>query len=153
MIKELYTSNFRRKSKECLQRAGNRCEGIQDNGERCNLEHRSVQSNKRGQPYILYLHAAHINQDPHNPEPELKALCPSCHMKLDRNGVTQRGHRHRRGYEVIGLNLLLYEMRSAGLEIERTEEGWKYRLGELEGIGAHPLDALVAAIEWTKGQQ
>lgn len=41
-------------------------------------------SRRTGVEYTVYLHAAHMQMhDTPNPQPKLKALCPTCHGRLD----------------------------------------------------------------------
>ncbi len=49
----------------------------------CGIAHRSPAISRRGEPYIIYLCAAHLDHDPWNPNPRLAALCPSCHGHYD----------------------------------------------------------------------
>lgn len=60
----------------CKERAGWRCE-------ECLVKQHSIRVSRRGTPYFIYLHAAHINDDPENPAPELRCLCISCHARYD----------------------------------------------------------------------
>jgi hypothetical protein len=100
-------------------------------------------------PYIVYLHAAHVNHDPENPEAELKALCPACHMKYDRQ--TERtpasaASTHRYGYQVISETRLLREARGAGLSITQQDDRYSWQVSGLAGIATDVLDAIGSAL-------
>jgi hypothetical protein len=43
-----------------------------------------VRSPRTGNPYVIYLQAAHVNHDHDNPFPKLKAVCPICHARYYR---------------------------------------------------------------------
>lgn len=60
----------------CKERAGWRCE-------ECGVEQFTQLVSRRGKPYIIYLHAAHVHHDKDNPNPELRALCVACHARYD----------------------------------------------------------------------
>src|SRR5437588_4180257 len=76
--RDRYPKNWDELSRQCKELANWRCE-------RCNIKHGSWRQSKRtGNRYKVYLHAAHMKlHDTNNPAPELQALCPSCHGKLD----------------------------------------------------------------------
>ena len=92
----LYPDRWKDRSRACLERAGYRCEGMRE-GERCPVRQGWVQFTRRGQPYYVHLHAAHIHHDPHNPHAELRALCPSCHMRHDRHTERRRVAARKQG--------------------------------------------------------
>lgn len=71
-----YPDSWEQLSRACKERAGWKCE-------ECGIRQHEIVTSKRGTPYFIYLHAAHVNHDPGNPEPELKCLCISCHGRLD----------------------------------------------------------------------
>jgi hypothetical protein len=139
----LYPSDWKLQAAACLARAGYRCEG-------CGIPHGVLRVGKRSKsPYIVYLHAAHVNHDPENPEAELKALCPACHMKHDRQtertpASTASAHRH--GYQVISETCLLREARSAGLHIMQQGDRYTWQVGDLAGIATDVLDAIGSAL-------
>jgi hypothetical protein len=73
----LYPKNWAEMAQECKERAGWRCE-------HCGREHGVlVESNRTGNLYRAWLHAAHLDHDPWNVHPRLAALCPSCHGRYD----------------------------------------------------------------------
>jgi hypothetical protein len=143
MYTSLYSSDWKDRAAACLARAGYRCEG-------CGIPHGVLRVGKRSKsPYIVYLHAAHVNHDPENPEAELKALCPACHMKYDRQ--TERtpaspASAHRHGYQVISERRLLREARSAGLHINQHGDRYTWQAGDLAGIATDVLDAIGSAL-------
>lgn len=71
-----YPASWETLSRECKERAGWKCE-------MCGIAQHTIAISKRGNPYIIYLHAAHKRHDKSNPEPELVCLCVACHGKLD----------------------------------------------------------------------
>ncbi len=75
-VRKRYPLNWEQLAQACKERANWRCE-------ECGIEQFAIAIYKRGTPYFIYLHSANINHDKGNPEPELKALCISCHAKLD----------------------------------------------------------------------
>src|SRR5690348_14895592 len=87
MQHHLYPADWRNRAQACLERAGYRCED-------CGMRHGSLRVGKhRYNLYFVQLHAAHVNHDPGNPQAELRALCPTCHMKYDRRTEsTPPGH-------------------------------------------------------------
>jgi predicted HNH restriction endonuclease len=71
-----YPSNWDELSRECKEKAGWKCE-------HCGVDQYTLLTSKRGIPYVVYLHAAHKHHDTRNPFPELIALCPACHARMD----------------------------------------------------------------------
>src|SRR6266568_7096894 len=101
MQNTLYPTDWKRRAQACVARAGYRCED-------CGIAHGVLRMGKRSKSaYVVYLHAAHVNHDPHNPQAELRALCPACHMHYDRRTehTTQqtRSLPRRRGYQAVTL--------------------------------------------------
>src|SRR5437016_4823601 len=89
MQNDIYPSDWKFRAQACLARAGYRCED-------CGIPHGVLSVGKRSrQPYIVYLHAAHVNHDPENSQAELRGLCPSCHMKHDRRTERTRASARR----------------------------------------------------------
>lgn len=74
--RQLYPPNWPELAQACKERAGWQCE-------ECGAQQYELKTSRRGTPYLIYLHAAHINHDPHNPAPALRCLCISCHARLD----------------------------------------------------------------------
>jgi len=98
------------------------------------------------QPYIVYLHAAHVNHDPDNQEAELRALCPSCHLQYDWRTERQPASPHRQGYQVVSTSRLLVEMRGAGLLIRQEGERYYWQVGDLSGLANDLVDAIGSAL-------
>jgi hypothetical protein len=73
-----YPRNWRELAIACKTRANWQCE-------RCPVKQRDERLSKRTQkPYPVFLHAAHVKlHDTANPQPELVALCPTCHARMD----------------------------------------------------------------------
>ncbi len=76
--KHLYPGNWKEIATACKEAARWRCQ-------RCRIRHGAKRTGKRtGKPYHVWLHAAHMKlHDTHNPHPDLKCLCPTCHAKYD----------------------------------------------------------------------
>ena len=72
-----YPKHWKALAVACKARARWRCEhcGIPQGHERV--------SPYTGNWYRVALHAAHLDHDPENPCPRLRALCPSCHGRYD----------------------------------------------------------------------
>lgn len=140
MHNTLYPSDWKLRAAACLARAGYRCED-------CGTPHGVLRVGKKSKsPYIVYLHAAHVNHDPENPQAELKALCPSCHMKHDRQ--TERTHvtARKQGYQLISATRLVLEARGAGLHISQQDDRYYWHVGDLTGIATDVLDAICSAL-------
>ena len=73
-----YPRNWRELALACKQRAGWKCEV-------CRVQQGTKRTSQRtGVVYTVFLHAAHTKlHDTCNPDPTLKALCPTCHGRLD----------------------------------------------------------------------
>lgn len=72
-----YPSDWEDKIQACKERAGWRCE-------ECGVAHGAIAISRRtGVVYTVYLAATHVNHDIWNPQPQLRALCPSCHGRYD----------------------------------------------------------------------
>lgn len=94
---ERYPENWLELAQECKDKAGWKCE-------ECGIEHDTVLlGKKRGNIYKVKLTAAHLDHDPENPNPRLKALCQSCHLKYDRwlHGDNARKTLYRRRREAM----------------------------------------------------
>ena len=94
----------------------------------------------------MSLHAAHINHDPANPNAELRALCPSCHLQYDRRTERPTPTPRRQGYPVVTVERLLLLARGAGIEIVPSETGYTCRVLGLETVHPEPLEALGFAL-------
>jgi hypothetical protein len=137
---ELYPLDWKARAAACLERAGYRCE-------HCGIAHGVLRVGKRSKsPYVVYLHAAHINHDPENPMASLKALCPACHMKHDRRTERMKITARRQGYQVVSTSRLLLEMHSAGLRISQEGDRYSWQVGDLSGQADELLDAIGSAL-------
>jgi hypothetical protein len=140
MHNPLYPSDWKLRAAACLARAGYRCED-------CGVPHGVLRVGKKSKsPYIVYLHAAHVNHDPENPQAVLKALCPSCHMKHDRRTERSCTSAHRQGYQLISATRLVREARGAGLHISQQGDRYCWQIGDLTGIATDVLDAIGSAL-------
>jgi hypothetical protein len=140
MQQDLYPIDWKTRAAACLARAGYRCE-------QCGIPHGVLRVGKRSKsPYVVYLHAAHVNHDPENPQAELKALCPACHMKHDRRTERQGATSRRQGYQVVSTSRLLVEMRGAGLRISQEGDRFYWQVGDLSGLANDLLDAIGSAL-------
>lgn len=140
MQDDIYPADWKLRAAAWLARAGYRCEA-------CGIAHGVLRVGKRSKsPYIVYLHAAHINHEPENPQAELRALCPSCHMKHDRRTERACSSAHRQGYQLISATRLVLEARSAGLHICQQDDRICWQIGDLTGIATDVLDAIGSAL-------
>jgi hypothetical protein len=140
MQHQLYPSDWKLRAHACLAQAGYRCED-------CGIPHGVLRVGRRSKsPYVVYLHAAHVNHDPENPQAELRALCPSCHMKHDRRTERKRISAHKQGYHIVSTTRLVIEVRSAGLYITQAEDGYTWQIGELTGRATDVLDSIASAL-------
>jgi hypothetical protein len=140
MQQDLYPLDWKTRAAACLASAGYRCE-------HCGIAHGVLRVGKRSKsPYVVYLHAAHINHDPENPQAVLNALCPACHMKHDRRTERKGTTPRRQGYQVVSTSRLLLEMRSAGLRISQEGDHFSWRVGDLSGLANDLLDAIGSAL-------
>jgi hypothetical protein len=140
MQHDLYPLDWKARAAACLARAGYRCE-------HCGIPHGVLRVGKRSKsPYVVYLHAAHINHDPENPQAKLRALCPACHMKHDRRTERTEPTSRRQGYQVVSTSRLLLEMHSAGLRICQEDDHFYWQIGDLSGMAYDLLDAIGSAL-------
>jgi single stranded DNA-binding protein len=123
MQQELYPSDWKLRAHACLAQAGYRCED-------CGTPHGVLRVGKRSKsPYVVYLHAAHVNHDPDNPQTERKRIAA-----------------HKQGYHVVSTTRLVIEVRSAGLHITQEEDRTYWQIGELSGMANDVLDAIASAL-------
>lgn len=151
MRKELYNERFEEEKLACKERAGWQCEAILPwTNERCPTRDGDEKfSRRRKRKWIVYVHAAHINGDPDNPTPELVCLCPSCHMRMDRQKENaERPTQRRRGYELTSTDRLVEAASSAGLHLTPITEGyhWSVEATEYEGNASTAISAVSQAI-------
>jgi hypothetical protein len=73
-----YPHNWQQLALACKEHAGWQCEA-------CGVTQRTERVSQRtGAVYKVFLHAAHTKlYDTNNQQPELQALCPTCHGRLD----------------------------------------------------------------------
>ena len=151
MRKELYNERFKEEKLACKERAGWQCEAILPwTNERCPTRDGDEKySRRRKRKWIVYVHAAHVNGDPDNPTPELVCLCPSCHMRMDRQKENaERPTQRRRGYELTSTDRLVEAAGSAGLTLSAGSEGyhWQVEGTVLEGSANTAVSAVGHAI-------
>jgi hypothetical protein len=141
MQQNLYPADWKVRAAACLARAGYRCED-------CGTPHGVLRVGKRSKSaYVVYLHASHVNHDPHNPQAELRALCPSCHLKYDRRTERTLARARRQGYQVVSTTRLLMEMQGAGLRISQEGDRYSWQVGDLSGLANDLLDAIGSALQ------
>lgn len=75
-VRRLYPQTWEQLAAACKQAANWHCE-------HCGAAQFSVATSKKGNPYFVYLHAAHRNHDKGDPNPELICLCVTCHSRYD----------------------------------------------------------------------
>ena len=91
-----YPKNWEQLARQCKEQAGKRCEF-------CRIRNGAERLSKRtGEPYTVYLHAAHANHDIDNPNPILLCLCPTCHGTYD--------YRHRMRQQQINQERLKHQV-------------------------------------------
>lgn len=155
MEKKLYHKRWREIRESIKERADHRCE-------ECGLEEGTIMiSRHTGRRYILYLHAAHTGKNPKDiRKSQLRALCPSCHMKQDRAQESQERRsegkplsQRRRGYQLTTTDKLIKAMRVAGLDIIETELGYDWQVDGLEGHATSAVNAVADAIYHLRQQQ
>jgi hypothetical protein len=140
MIKDAYPDDFPEQKAACKERAGWQCEVYTPNADgvmvRCTMAQYQIRENAQGHPYVVYLHAVHINRDIENEAPELVCMCAGHHMQFDRQAelkewVSQR----RRGYRLTTTDTLIAEAKTAGIVIEEHSDGyhWQATGTELRG--------------------
>lgn len=94
---ELYPDNWNELALRCKEQARWKCE-------ECGVAHGTeLIGEKRGNVYRVRITAAHMDHDPENPNPRLKALCEACHLKYDRflHGGNARRTHYRKAYEAM----------------------------------------------------
>ena len=91
MYRSLYPDQWEHLAAACKEAANWTCE-------HCGARQHEVRTSKKGNPYFIYLHAAHKNHDKDNPTPELLCLCVSCHARYD--------YEHRERQAIVRLECL-----------------------------------------------
>lgn len=149
MNKKLYPRNWREIREAVKERARYCCE-------ECGIEEGTLlTSRSTGKHYILYLHAAHLSDNPRDSRKcNLRCLCPSCHMKLDRKQETEvRKSSRRRGYRLTTTDRLIAVMNIAGLIITETEQGYDWAVDVLSGHATSAVNAVADAIYHLRQQR
>jgi hypothetical protein len=84
MQRYIYPPTWEQLAQEAKERAGWMCEV-------CMVPHGAiVRSPRTGNPYVVYLQAAHVNHDHDNSYPDLKSVCPRCHKLYFSKPKTKR---------------------------------------------------------------
>ena len=111
--RELYPANWEVLARACKDRARWCCEF-------CGIAHGSTTLSRRGESYIVYLAAAHLDHDLWNAHPRLAALCPSCHGRYDWQDCERK---RRLELEILRHNLwvqaYVYSQAEQAVEFER----------------------------------
>jgi hypothetical protein len=76
MMRAAYPENWECLAQACKERDSWTCQ-------HCGVKQYEIRTSKKGNPYFIYLHAAHVNHDQGNPDPELITLCITCHSRFD----------------------------------------------------------------------
>ncbi len=142
MNKGLYSSRFLREQRQaCKEQANQTCEV-------CGATEGEMRVSRRtGKRYILYLHAAHTAGDPQDTSPDLICLCPSCHMRRDRQEESQeRKSCRRRGYQLTTTDTLVQALCIAGLELIEQADGYEWHVDSLSGKSTSAVHAVADAI-------
>ncbi len=134
----------------CKERAAWQCEHISTQGKRCRMKEGMLRTGKRGRRYIVYLHAAHLdNTNPGNTDPTLICLCAKHHMQMDRQAeLKEKLSTRRRGYQITSTDNLLAEVNSAGVTIQETADGYTWQIDKtgLAGKQTTAVTAIATAI-------
>lgn len=145
MQQSLYPPDWKRRASECLERAGFRCEV-------CGIPHGTMRVGKHHHNlYFVHLHAAHVNHDVENPQAELWALCPTCHMRYDWRSQQQAQNNRkfgRTGYQVISAERLVAVAHSAGLNIAQEDGRYHWQVAHMHGCASDMLEALGSALHF-----
>jgi hypothetical protein len=142
MHKQLYPKRWREIREAVKERAHYRCE-------ECGIEEGTIQiSRHTGRRYILYLHAAHLGDNPRDGhQRNLRCLCPACHMRLDRHHESQaRKSARRRGYQITTTDRLVAALALAGLSITETERGYDWQMDDLQGHAPSAISTVADAL-------
>ncbi|GHO51418.1 hypothetical protein [Ktedonospora formicarum] len=142
MDRKLYPRNWPEIRAAVIERAHSSCEI-------CRVTDGTLATSRHtGRRYILYLHAAHLGDSPRDRRlSNLRALCPSCHMRMDRQAEAQtRKTSRRRGYRLTTTDRLIKAMGVAGLQIQETERGYAWQVDDLAGHATSAINAVADAI-------
>jgi hypothetical protein len=92
--KKRYHPNFKKQGPSCVKRAKYTCQ-------ECGVKKGAERISKRGKPFKEQIQAHHVNHDPWNARPKLKALCTRCHLEADKEhrAKNQRRTIYRKEYE------------------------------------------------------
>ena len=156
MQAKLYAPNYPERREEIFVRSGGQCENILADGERCTVKLGDLRITRSHQLQFEELLIHHPNGDPENPDADMLAVCWACHMRLHRKPGPGRpkADARKRGYEVIRIPYLMSLLaKSAGLSTWPTPTGGVgWRIDALTGEAAGPLDALLMALHWMRGE-
>jgi hypothetical protein len=147
MERKLYHKRWPEIREAVKERAGYCCE-------ECGAQEGQILISKSsGKRYILYLHAAHLSGDPRDIRRcNLRCLCPSCHMRLDRSQEAKvRKTPRRRGYQITTTDRLIKAMHVAGLLITETDRGYAWEVDDLSGQATSAVNAVADAIYHLRG--
>ena len=99
--------------------------------------------------YVVSLHSSHVIHDPDNPQAELRALCPACHLRYDWRTAPPRS-RYRPGYRPLTLARLRDALLGAGLSLipDAAGSGINWQIADLTGHAVDVLDAITCALHW-----
>ena len=130
MKRSLYPNNWPELAQACKEGASWRCE-------ECGVAHGTALISRRtGNLYRMALHAAHLDHDPANPCPRLKAMCPRYHGRYDFRCSERR---RSLALEMLKHQLLLGRQQGGGrgmIDVQRT-----YR-------SRFPLPIVQIALQW-----
>ncbi len=136
MQQHLSPTDWKRRAQACVARAAYRCAS-------CGIPHGVRRVGKKSKSvYVVYLHTAHVNHDPHNPQAELRALCPSCHLKYDRRMERTQARLLRGQYHAL-------PDRNAGCGPAHQPGGDRFywQVGDLSGLENDLPDAIGSALQ------
>lgn len=98
---ELYPPEWKATRRAKLKAANHRCE-------ECGVQDRTMASNRRKQPYLVYLSIAHCNQyETWKADAQTMVLCQACHRRYDRKYARKGG---ARTYTPIGYIKVFLEL-------------------------------------------
>jgi hypothetical protein len=139
MQQHLSPAGWKRRAQARVARVGYRWED-------CSIPHGVLRMGKRSKSASVgYLHAAHVNHDSHNPQAELRALCPCRQLKYDRRTERKRAGARRQGYQVVSTTRWLMEMQGAGLRITQEGDRFAWQVDDRFGLADGLLDAIGSA--------
>lgn len=72
-----YAPNFKARALACKEAAGHSCK-------ECGIVRGTELVSWSGRRWKVYMVAAHVDHDPHNPNARLACVCPRCHWRFYR---------------------------------------------------------------------